>query len=344
MTEIFVLAEHRLGHIRDITYEMLTKAREVAEKGNAELTVVMLGKEIKEKSKILSEYVRKILIVEDNKLENFTSDTYQKVLTQLIKKYKPILTIIGHTSYGIELAPRLAASLNIPLATDCIDLMLERGTLSVTRQIYGGKVNVEAQLQKAEGYMVTVRQGAFKAQKPSKPLNGVIIDEPSLLTEEIKKRFIQYVFPQPDSVDITAAEKLVGVGRGIKDSSSIPMMEELAKALGGFLVCTRPIVDKGWLPSNRQVGLSGKTVQPKLYLAIGVSGAFYHVLGIRDSDLIIAINKDPNAPIFNFSNYAVVDDLFNIVPALINKIHDKRTNKSSIKDNPLNSRNDIPTK
>jgi electron transfer flavoprotein alpha subunit len=322
MSEIFVLAEHRLGQIRDITYEMLTKAREVAEKANAELVGVMLGKDIKEKAKILSEYAKKVLVVEDVKLENFNSDTYQRVLAQLIKKRKPILTMIGHTSYGIELAPRLAVSLNIPLATDCTDLALESGTLSVTRQMYGGKVEMKGSLQRAESYMVTMRPGAFSAQKPPTPLNGPIIEEPSPLLEEITtKRFIQYIFPLPGGVDITTAKKIVGIGRGIKDSANMPMMEELAESLEAVLACSRPIVDKGWLPSDRQVGLSGKTVKPKLYLAIGISGAFQHVLGMKNSDLIIAINKDPNAPIFSFSDYAVVDDLFNIVPALKNKIH-----------------------
>jgi electron transfer flavoprotein alpha subunit len=328
MSEIFVLAEHRLGQIRDITYEMLTKAREVAEKANAELIGIVLGKDIKEKAKILSEYAKKVLVVEDVKLENFNSDTYQRVLAQLIKKHKPILTMIGHTSYGIELAPRLAVSLNIPLATDCIDLTLESGTLSVTRQMYGGKVNVKATLQRAEGYMVTVRPGAFAAKKPPKPLNGPMIEEPSPLTEEITpKHFIQYVFPSLGGVDITAAERIVGVGRGIKDAANMPMIEELAKALGAVLACSRPIVDKGWLPSDRQVGSSGKTVKPKLYLAIGVSGAFQHILGMKNSDLIIAVNKDPNAPIFSFSDYAVVDDLFKVVPALKNKIHEVKEQK-----------------
>ncbi|MEM3696685.1 MAG: electron transfer flavoprotein subunit alpha/FixB family protein [Candidatus Bathyarchaeia archaeon] len=329
MAEIFVLAEHRQGQIRDITYEMLTKARETAEKAGMELTAVILGKEVKEKAKALTEYAKKVLVVEDAKLENFNSEAYQKVLTNLIKEYKPILTMIGHTSYGIELAPRLAAALNIPLATDCIDLTWEGDTLSVTRQMYGGKVNVKATMRKAESYMVTVRQAAFTAQKPATPLNGEIIEKPSPLTEEvITKRFIQYVLPPPGGVDITAAEKLVGIGRGIKDQSNIPLIEDFAKSIGAVLACSRPIVDKGWLPNDRQVGSSGKTVKPKLYIAVGISGAFQHVLGMKNSDLIIAINKDPNAPIFSFADYGVVEDLFKIVPSLKNKIYELKGQKA----------------
>ena len=129
-------------------------------------------------------------------------------------------------------------------------------------------------------------------------------------------------------MDITAADKLVGIGRGIKDAANLPIMEELAKTLGGVLSCSRPIVDKGWLPSDRQVGTSGKTVKPKLYLAMGISGAFQHVLGMKSSDLIIAVNKDPKAPIFSFADYGVVEDLFKIVPSLKNKINEARTQKA----------------
>jgi electron transfer flavoprotein alpha subunit len=329
MTEIFVLAEHRQGTIRDITYEMLTKAKELAEKTNTELTAIILGKNIKEKAKPLAEYAQKIILVEDPKLENYTSETYQKVLTTLIKEHKPLLTLIGHTSYGIELAPQLATQLNMPLATDCIDITLENDTLTVTRQMYGGKVNAKATARKAQSYIATIRQAAFQTQKPQPPLNAQITETPSPLTEETPtKHFIQYVLPPPGGVDITAAEKLVGIGRGIKDMANMPIMEEFAKTVGAVLACSRPVVDKGWLPNDRQVGSSGKTVKPKLYIAVGISGAFQHVLGMKNSDLIIAVNKDSNAPIFSFSDYGIIEDLFKIVPSLKNKINELKTQKT----------------
>lgn len=326
MVEIFVLAEHRQGQIRDITYEMLTKAHEIAGKTNAETTAIILGKDVKDKAAALTEYAQKVIVIQDPKLENFNSEAYQKVLVHLIKEHKPILTMVGHTSYGIELAPRLAAALQTPLATDCIDLTIENNTLHITRQMYGGKVNANAVLAKAESYIVTVRQAAFTAQKPEPPVNGQILEKPSPLTEEpTTKRFIEYVLPPPGGVDITEAEKLVAIGRGIKDQANMSIIEELANTLGAAVGCSRPIVDKGWLPNDRQVGSSGKTVKPKLYIAIGISGAFQHVLGMKNSDLIIAINKDPNAPIFNFSDYGVVEDLFKIVPALKNKISELKS-------------------
>jgi electron transfer flavoprotein alpha subunit len=329
MAKLFVLAEHRQGQIRDITYEMLTKAREISERTGSELTAVLLGKNMKEHAKMLAEYANTVILVDDAKLENFNSEAYKKILSTLITQHKPLLIMMGHTSYGVDLAPRLAAALNLPLATDCIDLAFENGMLTVTRQMFGGKVNVKASARKAETYITTVRQATFAPQKPSPPTNGQIIETPSLLTEEItEKRFVQYVLPPPGGLDITAAEKLVGIGRGIKDASNVPIVDELAKTLGGVLACSRPIVDKGWLPTDRQVGTSGKTVKPKLYLALGISGAFQHVLGMKSSDLIIAVNKDPKAPIFSFADYAIVEDLFKVVPPLKSKIYESKTQKT----------------
>src|SRR5512136_681745 len=157
MAEIFILVEHRQGQVRDVTYEMLTKGRELAQKANAQLTAVLLGKDVKNHATALSAHANNVLVVEDTKLENFNSDAYQKVLASLISERKPLLTLMGHTSYGVDLAPSLAVSLNAPLATDCIDLGFENNTLTVTRQMYGGKVNVTATLRKAESYIVTVR-------------------------------------------------------------------------------------------------------------------------------------------------------------------------------------------
>jgi len=323
MTGIFVLAEHRQGQIRDITYEMLTKARELGE-----ATAILLTNN-KEMAKSLTEHATTVITVEDAKLENFNSETYKKILKTLITQHKPKLVMIGHTSQGIDFASRLATELNLPLATDLIDLAFEGEAFTVTRQVYGGKVNAKATARKAETYLATIRQATFQPKKPEPPTNGQIMQAPSPITEDItEKRFLQYVLPPPGGVDITAAEKLVGIGRGIKDLANIPQVEELAKSISAVVSCSRPIVDKGWLPSDRQVGTSGKTVKPKLYLALGISGAFQHILGMKASDLIIAVNKDPKAPIFSFADFGVVEDLFKIVPPLKNKINELRTPKA----------------
>jgi electron transfer flavoprotein alpha subunit len=323
MTKIFVLAEHRQGQIRDITFEMLTKARELGD------AIAVLLTNNKEMAKSLTEYATAVITVEDAKLANFNSEAYRKILITLIMQHKPKLVMMGHTSQGIDFASRLATELNLPLATDLIDLAFEGEAFAVTRQVYGGKVNAKATARKAETYLATIRQATFQPKKPEPPANGQITQVPSPLTEDItEKRFLQYVLPPPGGVDITAAEKLVGIGRGIKDVANIPQVEELAKSISAVLSCSRPIVDKGWLPSDRQVGTSGKTVKPKLYLALGISGAFQHILGMKASDLIIAVNKDPKAPIFSFADYGVVEDLFKIVPPLKNKINELRTQKA----------------
>jgi len=323
MAAIFVLAEHRQGQIRDITYEMLTKAQQLGE-----ATAIILTSN-KEMAKPLTEYAKTVITVQDPKLENFNSETYRKILSTLIAQHKPKLVMMGHTSQGVDLAPRLATELNLPLATDLIDLAFEGENFAVTRQVYGGKVNAKATARKAETYLATIRQATFQPKKPEPPANGQITEIPSPLTTDItEKRFLQYVLPPPGGVDITAAEKLVGIGRGIKDQANIPQVEELAKTINAVVSCSRPIVDKGWLPTDRQVGTSGKTVKPKLYLALGISGAFQHILGMKASDLIIAVNKDPKAPIFSFADYGIVEDLFKIVPSLKNKINELRTQKA----------------
>jgi len=325
MKEIFVLAEHRQGELRDVTFEMLTKGREVSQKIDADLTAVLLGHNVKEFAKRLAEHAKRVLIVDDVRLKNFNAETYQRVLSHLISERKPLLTLIGHTAFGVDLAPSLATELDVPLATDCIDLDFEGERLVVVRQVYGGKVNVEAVLRGSAGYIATLRPATVEAQE-AQGVGGEVVEVASPLSEEITyKRFVEYVQPPAGEVDITAADVLVAVGRGIKDADNMPIVEKLAEALGGVLACSRPIVDKGLLPSDRQVGTSGKTVKPKLYVAAGISGAFQHVSGMKNSDLIIAINKDAKAPIFRVADYGVVDDLFKVVPVLTGKILEEKS-------------------
>ena len=324
MAEIFVLAEHRRGEIRDVTFEMLTKGRELSQKIDADLTAVLLGHNVKEFAERLADQAKKVFSVEDARLENFNSEAYQKVMSHLISERKPLLTLIGHTSFGMDLAPSLATELNMPLATDCVNVDFEEKKPIVVRQVYGGKVNVKASLRTSESYIVTIRPATFEA-KEAEPLGGQIIEIPSPLKEDIPyKKFIEYYEPPAGEVDITAADILVSIGRGIKDTENMQIVERLAEALGGALACSRPIVDKGWLPSDRQVGTSGKTVKPKLYLAVGISGAFQHVSGMKNSDLIIAINKDSKAPIFRAADFGVIEDLFKVVPALTNRILEEK--------------------
>lgn len=316
-----IVAEHRRGELRDVTWEMISKGRQLSEAIHGELSVALLGKGMKSLAEALQPRVNRILLIEDDRLEYYNSETYEKVLTQLITERKPLLTLIGHTATGMDFAPSLAAHLRIPLATDCIGIEAKEDTFAITRQIYGGKINAAVSfLKKGPTYMATVRAGAFPVVDKG-PLSGEIISIPSPLTDDgLARRFLQYVEAATGEVDITQADILVAVGRGIKDAESIPMVKELADAIGGVLACSRPVVDKKWLPKGCQVGTSGKTVKPKVYIAIGISGAFQHVAGMKGSGTIIAINKDPKAPIFGVAQYGIVADLFKIVPVIKDKI------------------------
>ena len=320
MKEIIVLAEHRQGELRDVTWEMLSKGRQLAETLGAEIGVALLGKGVKNLAEALKPKAHRVFFVEDDRLEFYNSETYEKVLIQLITERRPFLTLIGHTATGMDFAPSLAACLKMALATDCIGVDLQGETLSLTRQLYAGKVNGTVSFLKKDPYMVTVRSGSFPVLERD-PLPGEVISIPSPLTEEgLAKRFLQNEEAAVGEVDITQADILVSIGRGIKDSENIPMVKELAQALGAALSCSRPVVDKKWLPKGCQVGTSGKTVKPKVYIAIGISGAFQHVAGMKGAGTVIAINKDPKAPIFSVANYGIVADLFKMVPVLKDRI------------------------
>jgi electron transfer flavoprotein alpha subunit len=319
MGEIFVLVEHRQGKIRDITYEMLGLGEKLATQQGIPLTAVLLGKSVKNFAEELTPRASKVLVVEDENLEHFNSILYQKVLFSLIPKHQPFLTLIGHTAFGMDLAPSLSVEMGLPIVTDCVGLSVQDGRVKATRSIYGGKVNANIFLKESQGYIATIRPGSFSPRIPGEKKGGIIM-EPSPLKGMIDvKRFIEYIEAPVTGEDITQAEIIVSVGQGIGGPENIPMVEEVAKNLGGVLACSRPVVDRNWLPKERQVGISGKTVKPKVYLAIGISGAFQHVTAMQGSETIIAINKDPRAPIFNVADYGIVDDFQNVIPVLKEK-------------------------
>ena len=317
MAEIFVLAEHREGELREITFEMLGAAKYLGKDMGATITAVLLGHDVDTYAEKLGSYADTVLVVDDPKLDYFNAEIYQKVLSKLISDKNPVVTLIGHTAFGMDLAPALAVELGLPLATDCIGLEVDGGKLFAIRQIYSGKVNAKVSF-KGDRYMITIRSAAFPVEEGT--LSGEIVKESVAIEDVPYRKFIGYEEAPAGEVDITQADYIIGIGRAIGDPENIPMVEELAEALGGVLACSRPVVDKNWLPKDRQVGSSGKIVKPKLYLALGISGAFQHVAGMKDSGLIVAINKDPKAPIFNVADYGIVNDLFKVVPVLKEKI------------------------
>ena len=317
-----MLAEHRMGELRDVTLEMLTKGRQLAEETGAQLAAGILGHGVGPFSEDLKKWAHQVVMVEDEKLEYFNADAYQQVLASLLGERAPDVILIGHTSYGMDLAPSLAVELDLPLATDCIDIHMADGKPVAVRQVYNGKLNARMSFA-GTPCIITLRQGAIAAGTGD--LDGQITTADSPLTGEIAyRKFLEYVEAAVGDIDITQADVLVSVGRGIREEKNMPLVEDLAKALGGALSCSRPVTDSGWLSADRQVGQSGRTVKPKLYVAVGISGAFQHLAGMSGAETIVAVNKDPNAPIFSVADFGIVGDLFQVVPALTEKIRESR--------------------
>jgi electron transfer flavoprotein alpha subunit len=316
--EIFVVAEHIKGKLADVTFELLGKGRELADAKGGQLVAVLLGNGIKNLAGEMG-IANQVISVEHAQLENFNPETYSAALAEIVKAKSPAVTLVANSSMGMDLAAALSVKANLPLVAYAIDVKVEDNLLVAVSQLYGGKLNVESQFS-VEGAVVSLLAGSSPADKGRAAGAPAVEDfaPPSSLASP-KVRFKKLIEPEGGDVDITTQEILVSVGRGIQSVDNIPQMQELAETLGGALSSSRPIVDSKWLPKTRQVGKSGVKVKPKFYLALGISGAPEHIEGMKDAELIVAINSDPNAPIFDYAHYGIVGDLFDIVPALTEK-------------------------
>ncbi len=327
MNNIFVLAEHRQGQIRDITFELLTLGRNLSRNLNSKCTAMLLTDNADRFMNQIKTQADRIIVMENPIFKDFNAEVYQIALAEILNREKPFLMLVGHTAMGMDLGPALATQLNIPFVTDIIGVEILNGKLRAIRSMYDGKLNARILLKENPSYLLTCRSGSTSVETCNLDAEIIRLESPVSAQPEYRK-FIEYIEAAVGAIDITKADVIVSVGRGIKDKANLPMIEEFARAIGGVLGCTRPVVDAGWLPKEHQVGSSGKTVKPKLYIALGISGAFQHISGMKNSDTIIAINKDPNAPIFNEADYGIVDDLFKVVPVLKNKILELKQAKS----------------
>lgn len=324
MGNVFVLTEHRQGVLRDITLEMLTKAAAVAGQTGGEVAAVLLGSGVDAFAGKVAGYCDRVLYMDDPLFADYNSEKYQKALAALLKEYKPEIFMIGHTTQGVDLAPALAVELKLPFISDVIDINVVDGKLKPVRQYYQGKVNANFAFKGEPPYLVTFREATLEVGDAVK--GGSIEKIPSLLQEDVAyRRFIEYVEAEVGDVDITQSEILVAVGRGVKEDKNMPLIEGLAAVMKADICGSRAAIDAGWLSHDRQVGTSGKTVKPKLYIAIGVSGAFQHLAGMKGAKTIVAINKDPDAPIFSVADFGIVDDLFKVVPKLTEKLKELKS-------------------
>ncbi len=316
--QVFVIVEHIKGQIEDVTYEMLGKGAEVASSLGGELVAVLLGNDAKDMAGQLGK-ANKVIYVNDPQLANFNPEAYNKAIGAVVAEHQPKVILVGYTSMGMDIGPGLSVDHDYPLVSFVNDISVDGGAITVVSQLYGGKMNVESAFS-GDKCIISVLPGSFPADAGKGDGAPEIVDAGAPDLSGLSVEFKTLIEPEGGDVDITAHDILVSVGRGIQNDENLPMMEELASKMGGVVSCSRPIVDNKWLGKTRQVGKSGLKVKPKLYLAVGISGAPEHIEGMKDAELIIAINTDPNAPIFDYAHYGIVADLFDIVPALTGKL------------------------
>jgi electron transfer flavoprotein alpha subunit len=266
-----------------------------------------------------SKKLDRVYAVEHDLLDNYTADGFTAALEQLIRKIQPSFVLFPHTYQVRDFAPKLATRFDQALIGDVIAIRSAGGPVFV-RQLFQGRLSADVKPGGPAPYFVSVQAGAFNVDQVEAGAALVESFTPDLAASAIRQRPQQPFRESAGAVDLTAAELIVSVGRGIKEKDNIPIVEELAKALGAELAATRPVCDNGWLPIERQVGSSGQTVGPKVYIAVGISGAIQHLLGMKGSKTIVAINKDANAPIFEVADYGIVGDLFEVVPALVEEV------------------------
>ena len=320
---ILLITEQRERQWNKTSFETLTAAQQIAAEMKSRLAAAVVGKGVSSlAAELAASKLDEVLLAEHDLLAAYTPDGYTIALQQVIAQAKPDLVLLPHTYQVRDFAPKLAASLGKGMIGDCVGYRNESGKLVFVRQMFQGKTVADVVFEGPAPWFATFQAGAFRADLVARgaskaPVTQVAVN---LKPEQIRTKPLELFREAKQAVDLTQAQILVAVGRGIKAPENIPMAEKLAKLLGGELAASRPICDEGWLPMDRQIGSSGQTVAPKLYLALGISGAIQHVVGMKGSRTIVAINKDQNAPIFEVADYGIVGDLFEIVPALTDEL------------------------
>lgn len=316
---VMVFAEQRDGKVHPVSYELLGKGRELADKFGAELCSVLLGYHIRKEAEELLYYgADQVFLYDHPSLKEFDVVLYKRNIVNLVEEKKPEIFLLGATRIGRSLGPRIAAALNAGLTADCINLNVdEGGNLIQIRPAFSG--NILAHIKtKTRPQMASVRYKVMEKLKRNPNRHGKIIKKDVSLLEDTGMKIIKK--EKRRKVDLTEAKVIVSGGRGLRKPEDFDILKELADQLGGVIGSSRPLVDDGWMGREHQVGFSGNTVKPKLYIACGISGAPQHLAGMRDSNTIIAINTDPSAPIFKVADYGIVGDLYQVIPKLINNL------------------------
>ncbi|HMK64608.1 MAG TPA: electron transfer flavoprotein subunit alpha/FixB family protein [Thermodesulfobacteriota bacterium] len=315
---IIVIAEQRGGTLRKISYELVSEGRRLADQCGQSLAAVVLGSQIGEEAKKLAAYGADTIYVADApELAAYTPEAYTAVLGDLIKSKEPNIVLGGASQQGKELAARLAARLETGLAMDCVGLRLEGDIAVAKRPMYAGKIYAEVVCETARPQMITGRPNVFAISEPDAGRSAEMVSVPvSLKPEDLKTKLVEELADQSGKVDLTEATCIISGGRGMKGSEQFEILEKVAAVIGASVGASRSAVDAGWRPHSDQVGQTGKVVNPNLYIACGISGAIQHLAGMGSSKVIVAINKDADAPIFQKADYGIVGDLFEVVPVL----------------------------
>ena len=303
-----------------VSLELLGEGRRQADKLGVKLTALLLGSNIEGLSKTLAEHgADEVLIADDKLLEHYTTDAYTKVICDLVNERKPGILFVGATFIGRDLGPRVAARLNTGLTADCtsIDVEVENGDLLATRPAFGGNLMATIACPEHRPQMATVRPGVFAKVESDGANCNIEKVNVELTDSDVRTKVLETVKTAKDIIDISEAKVIVSGGRGVGSKENFALLEELANILGGTVAGSRAAVEKGWIENAYQVGQTGKTVKPSIYIACGISGAIQHVAGMQDSDMIIAVNKDETAPIMKVADYAIVGDIKKVLPELI---------------------------
>ena len=320
---VWVYAEQRRGILKNVAFELLSRGRELAETLQTELCAVCLGHDIKDIDSLIAYGADKVYLVDSPDLADNQEDYLTHKLVELIREYRPEVVLAGATALGRAFIPRVAAILNTGLTADCtgLDIDTEKRLLLQTRPTFGGNVMATIICPDKRPQMSTVRPRVFKKNDPDSTRQGQII-KINFNKEGItpKTRLLDFIEDVTEKIKLEDADIIVSGGRGLGKAENFELLARLAEAVGGALGSSRAAVDEGWIPYSHQVGQTGKTVCPKLYIACGISGAIQHLAGMQTSDVIVAINDDPNAPIFEVATYGIVGDLFEVVPRLIEKL------------------------
>jgi len=320
---ILVVVEQREGKLNRVSWETITAGQAISAATGWGLEAAVVGSGIASiATEVAAKKVAKVYAVESPKLEPYTPDAFAAGLKQFFAAKQPRLVLMPHTYQVRDFIPKLVTAMGRTVISDCIGFKYEGGKLLFTRQMFQGKLAADVSFGSDGPWFATFQNGAFRGDQVQEGTSATPVETVSVeIGDSVVRSKPQPPFKEAkQAVDLTQAEIIVSVGRGIKEQKNIELAKQLADALGGEIAASRPICDSGWLPMDRQVGSSGQTVAPKLYLALGISGAIQHIVGMKGSKAIIAVNKDSEAPIFEIADYAVVGNLFDIVPALIEEV------------------------